>query len=339
MSVTIKKMAEICGVSRGTVDRVINHRGKVKPETEALVRKVAEELGYVPNLGGKALAARKRNLVVGVLLTSEGIPFFDEVLRGLKAGEKEFGGYGLSILLKSMHGYDAGQQCALLEAMRGQISALIFNPINDPAVTAKVDELTRQGVFIVTVNTDIEASGRACYVGSDYLNCGETACALIGLLTRGRAKVGLLAGSLQVLGHQQRVEGFKKALKKYPDMELMALSETKDDDILAYEETLRMLRGHPDINALFLASASSYGACRAIMAEGRAGDLNVISVDATPKVKEMMRGSVIDATIYQHPYSQGYISMKLVFAYLVNGTKPEKQRYILKNEIRILENI
>ena len=30
--VTIKQLAELCGVSRGTVDRVLNNRGKVNPE-------------------------------------------------------------------------------------------------------------------------------------------------------------------------------------------------------------------------------------------------------------------------------------------------------------------
>ena len=34
---TIKEIAKLCGVSRGTVDRVVNNRGKVKPETEALI--------------------------------------------------------------------------------------------------------------------------------------------------------------------------------------------------------------------------------------------------------------------------------------------------------------
>ena len=43
---TIKEIARICGVSRGTVDRVVNNRGKVKPETEALILKTIEEMGY-----------------------------------------------------------------------------------------------------------------------------------------------------------------------------------------------------------------------------------------------------------------------------------------------------
>ena len=33
--ITIKQIAELCGVSRGTVDRVINGRGNVKEEKRA----------------------------------------------------------------------------------------------------------------------------------------------------------------------------------------------------------------------------------------------------------------------------------------------------------------
>ena len=57
--VTMKKIAELCGVSRGTVDRALNGRGRVNAETAAMIKKMAEQLGYEPNPAGKALAARK----------------------------------------------------------------------------------------------------------------------------------------------------------------------------------------------------------------------------------------------------------------------------------------
>ena len=59
--VTIKEIAEMAGVSRRTVDRVINHRGSVKPETEQKILKLIKELGYTPNAAGRSLAAHKRN--------------------------------------------------------------------------------------------------------------------------------------------------------------------------------------------------------------------------------------------------------------------------------------
>jgi len=57
--VTMKSIAEICGVSRGTVDRALNGRGRVSKETADNIRKAARQLGYQPNPAGKALAARK----------------------------------------------------------------------------------------------------------------------------------------------------------------------------------------------------------------------------------------------------------------------------------------
>lgn len=46
MSITMKEIASICDVSRGTVDRVLNNRGKVRPETAERILAVARSMGY-----------------------------------------------------------------------------------------------------------------------------------------------------------------------------------------------------------------------------------------------------------------------------------------------------
>ena len=56
MAATIKDIADIAKVSRGTVDRVLNNRGRVKPEVEVRVRQVAESLGYKPNGAAKTFS-------------------------------------------------------------------------------------------------------------------------------------------------------------------------------------------------------------------------------------------------------------------------------------------
>ena len=66
--VTMKKIAELCNVSRGTVDRVLHGRGRVSEETAANIRRVAKELGYEPNPAAKALSARKTQPKVSVIL-------------------------------------------------------------------------------------------------------------------------------------------------------------------------------------------------------------------------------------------------------------------------------
>ena len=76
---TIKEIAAMCGVSRGTVDRVLNHRGRVKPETEQAVRAALEQAGYTKNIAGRALTVRRLAPRIGVVLCCLGNPFFDEM--------------------------------------------------------------------------------------------------------------------------------------------------------------------------------------------------------------------------------------------------------------------
>ena len=85
---TIKEIAALAGVSRGTVDRVLNDRGAVNPETAEKIRKIAKELDYKPNRAGLVLAAQKKRLKLGVILFSTGNPFFQDVLAGIN--EKDF---------------------------------------------------------------------------------------------------------------------------------------------------------------------------------------------------------------------------------------------------------
>lgn len=48
MAVTLQQIAEAAGVSRGTVDRALNNRGRIRPEVEEKIKKIAQEMGYQP---------------------------------------------------------------------------------------------------------------------------------------------------------------------------------------------------------------------------------------------------------------------------------------------------
>ncbi|MCH4167025.1 MAG: LacI family DNA-binding transcriptional regulator [Megasphaera sp.] len=337
--VTIKKIAELCGVSRGTVDRVLNKRGRVKPETEAAVLAMAKQLGYQPNPAGKALAARKHRPVVGIVLTSEGNPFFDDVIKGIKTAEERYAIYGLQVELKTMRGYHVEDQLALLESFRGTANAIIVNPINDERIAEALNDYVDQGVYVITLNTDIENCRRNCYVGSDYFNGGETACALLELLLGEQASVGIVLGVRHVLGHRLRLEGFQQRMERIPGFHILEVIENNDDEIYSYERTRKMLQDYPDMNALFIAAGGVYGACRAVLSMPERKKLTVVAFDSVPTTVEMMKKGVLHTIIYQHPYRQGHKAMDIAFQYLVNDIKPACSTYILKNEIKMLENL
>lgn len=340
MAVTIKQISEICGVSRGTVDRVLNNRGRVKPETEQLIRNVAQQLGYTPNLAAKTLAAQKKSFLIGMVTVSEGNAFFDEVFRGIHQAQKEIEPYGAKLLIRTMKGYDTERQLALMRELGEQVNALILHPISDPRIASEVDRLTEAGICVVTLNNDIENSRRLCYVGSNYTRGGETACGMLGMMTGRKAQIAVLTGSNRVLGHAQRIQGFRNVMKRrFQNFRIVCFEETNDDEIQAFDTTKRLLAQHPQIDAIFVVAGGVYGVCRAVLSLELQDKISIVCFDSVPTTVEMMEKGVIKATICQQPYTQGYKSVRLAFDYLVSGNPPEKEQFIVKNEIKILENL
>lgn len=164
---TIKQIAELAGVSRGTVDRVLNNRGSVNANTAARVREIAEKLNYKPNKAGLMLAAQKKNLKIGVILFPDSNPFFSEVLEGVNAKAKELSAYNFTVLIRQVP-FDETEQFNTMEALLAEgINGLVIAPFNSLYIAAEIDRLTEMNIPVITVNTDI-LSRRIAYVGSNY---------------------------------------------------------------------------------------------------------------------------------------------------------------------------
>lgn len=335
MAVTIKKIAEVSGVSRGTVDRVLNNRGKVSKKTEQKVRECAEKLGYKPNLAGKALAARKKNYVIGVIISSDGNIFFDDILDSIKSEAKVYEEYGIKVVLKTMKGYDVDTQIKLIESIQDDISSLIITPIDENIVRDKINYLCDKGVGVVTLNTDIKNSKRLAYVGTDYYKGGQIVAGIINLISP-YANIGIIQGTNKLYGHNQRVLGFKDELKTYKNLNIKAMSECEDDDVISYEKTIEMLKDNEDIDTIFIVAGGVYGVCKAVIQKQK--NINIVCFDEIPKTIEMLKKDIIKVTISQQPKIQGKKVMEIIFDYLIKGEKLQNENYIIENQIKIKQN-
>ena len=80
MAITLNQIAEICGVSRGTVDRALHNKGNVRPAVAERIKAVATEYGYTPNRAGLALSRASHPIRIGVIMFSVQTPFMQIVL-------------------------------------------------------------------------------------------------------------------------------------------------------------------------------------------------------------------------------------------------------------------
>lgn len=75
---SIKDVANLAGVAVGTVSRVINNSGAVKPNTRRKVEEAIQELNYFPNEVARNFKMQKSKMVA-LLLPSIWNPFFSEL--------------------------------------------------------------------------------------------------------------------------------------------------------------------------------------------------------------------------------------------------------------------
>lgn len=337
---TIKEIARICGVSRGTVDRVLNNRGKVKPETEALILKTIAEHGYTKNIVGRALTVKKTSPIIGVILCSEGNPFFDDVIAGFHAAEAELHDYGASVMLRTMCGHEVARQLALIDELEEHIAALVIQPINSRLIAARLRTLKENGIPVVTVNTDIDPASRCCYVGSNYESGGAVAAGMMALVTGAQAQLGVIEGVPTLMGHMLRQKGFEDHLQAIaPGISLIARAPALDDPEQAYRATCAMLETNPQIDAMFIVAAGVYDVCRAIIDGGREQTIRVVAYDDVPSTREMMRRGLIRAVVCQQPFEQGSRAVHAAFDMLLSGQMVENLMLITENQIKIAENL
>ena len=336
---TIKEIAALAGVSRGTVDRVLNHRGSVNPATAERIEKIARELDYKPNVAGLVLAAQKKKLKLGVILFSPENPFYLDVFEGVSSKAEELAGYNCTVIVKQIASSVEAQLNAIEELVAEEINGIALAPYNDSRIRDKINLLSEQGIPVVTLNTDIENTRRIAYVGSHYTKSGSTAAGLLRLMTHGEVHVGIITGSSNILCHTERIAGFTESLKPFSDtIHIAEIVEVHDDEFESYEKTTALLKKHPEINALYFVAGGVYGGCRSVKALGLQNQMRIVAYDMVPTTKELLRQGIISAVICQQPKLQGSKPLALLFTYLTTGELPDREQHYVAVDIRIREN-
>ncbi|WP_199619969.1 LacI family DNA-binding transcriptional regulator [Paenibacillus alkalitolerans] len=90
MGVTLKDIANICGVSPGTVDRALNNRPGISTKTKKKILKVAVELNYQPDHRARSLA-RGKTMTIGVILFDLHNRSFAQMANAIEAKSRELG--------------------------------------------------------------------------------------------------------------------------------------------------------------------------------------------------------------------------------------------------------
>ena len=191
MSVTLKQIADMAGVHKSTVDKVIHDRPGVSEAKREQIRALLEQYGYESNPLAKALNYQKKKLTVGILLAHTAASA--ALRRGIERVRQDFASFNIALDLRETESADTEQQAACLREFRESGAAgVIACTADDEAVKTALCALHDADIPLILVHSAPENVPCLCRIEQDVQQAGRTAARMLRLLLGGSGRVGVL---------------------------------------------------------------------------------------------------------------------------------------------------
>ncbi|MCC9306510.1 substrate-binding domain-containing protein [Kitasatospora sp. RB6PN24] len=213
------------------------------------------------------------------------------------------------------------QQLSMIQTMRGQdISAFSVSAIDPTAIKAPIQAANSAGIPVLAIDSPLPPEdGAALYLGTPNYQAGQKAGEAMKAALGGKGEVVVLVGSLTASNAVQRIQGFEDALKGSGIKVVNKLSDSMDAS-KALTNAQTAIQTDPDVTGLYgVYSYDGPSAAQAVQAAGRSGKVKVISDDSDAQTLKFIQQGVIQATVVQSPYQQGYTGAYLLAALKVLG--------------------
>jgi len=200
MSITIKDIARLAGVSHTTVSRALRGHPGISPATTARIQAIAIEQGYLASAAARSLKT-SRSQAVGVILSYIDDPFFSEVLEGI---EDILQPRGYSLFVAASH-HDNWREKAIVRAMleRRVDGVIICSPPFRPEHSRPFQEY---GLPLTVINNQDAEDYQFSIYHDDADGSRQVARYLLGL---GHRQIAYLGNSLAGRSSQDRLSGYQ----------------------------------------------------------------------------------------------------------------------------------
>lgn len=339
MRMTLSDVAREAGVSLATVDRVINRRPGVSSRSVHAVEQSMEKLGYRPDPIATKLARRLVQRFCFVL------PSGNNTFMRLLADQVEAARSWLANqrTIADVIWTDVFDPVALARTLDGiddSYEGVAVVALDHPMVRQAIDDLDARGIEVVTLVSDVPGSKRAHFVGIDNSAAGRTAATLLGRFAGGRkGPVAVLAGSLSLRDHAERIYGFQQVLAAdYPQLVALPVREGRDEGERCRAVVEALLDEAPDLLGIYNAGAGNRGVAEALETAGRARDVIFVGHELTPHSRRFLMRGTMDAVINQDPGHEARSAARVLMARgLKQAIVPDQER--IRIDIFVRDNL
>ncbi|MEA4889842.1 MAG: LacI family DNA-binding transcriptional regulator [Clostridiaceae bacterium] len=262
MSVTLKDIARLAGVSESTVSLALNGKNIVKAKTKEHILAIAEEQGYMPNVLAKSLA-RRQSGTIGLVVPDIENPFYGRFIRCV---DDCLAKRNYTLLVATSKDQFAGEKRVVETFIAERVEGILIAPVHHPVKNIEyLSKLTRNGIpflYVVAYYADLAAPcvmtdlEKGAFEMTDYL------------IRSGHRSLYYLVGNREAVPTQLRIKGYYQAFAAHhlPVDENKLIQCAKADFTHAYQATRKLLAAATEADAILtMNDIMALGALRALL--------------------------------------------------------------------------
>ena len=319
-NISLAMLARQIGVGVATVDRVLNERGGVSPQTTRKVLQAAREAGL------KRILPEEHRFPwqIEVFLSSNDSFFFPQLAQDFAAVADSLGYRRLTLHRTFVPESQPTTLARRIARSCQQRQGIIVFGNDHPAVHDALRRCREAGVPAITLATDLPGADRLCHVGINQLQAGRTAGLMLGRMTPRPGEVLMVSGRQDYSAHRLRIQGFREVLsQRFPHLQLsdvLAGEERREQITRLVEQALCRSR---NIVGIYNTGLGNTQIAEALARHRREGDVCWITHERYNTTRQQLAKGSLALTLDQNTRQHAQLAIDLMLRHLESGYQPQ----------------
>jgi LacI family transcriptional regulator len=342
--IRIKDIAELAGVSEGTVDRVLHQRGDVSEKSMKAVNKVLEEIDYTPNLLARSLASKKQYRFICLFPEPKPANYWHSIENGFNFSASEFSHHNIHIETIYFNQYDLSSFLKIsTEVIDKEPDAVFVAPIFREETLSFTNELSKRNIPFSFIDSMIDGADFVTYYGQNSFQSGFIAAKLLLSKLPEKSKVLVVRTQRKGSGSNQtlaRINGFMNYIQENNlenNFEIINVEFKNEDENINREILTKLFSQHSDIMAAITFNSKVNRLAMHLVSLNQS-HIRLIGYDVLDKNVDFLVQGVVSFLIAQRPEKQAYLSVRDMCRKLIFKQEVSKINYV-PIDILMKENI
>ena len=343
-SIRIKDIAQLAGVSVGTVDRVLHNRGRVSEDALRKVMGVLESIDYKPNLIARTLGANKTYRIAALMPNPEQDPYWASTKSGMSQAEAEWLRYGVKVESHFFNLYDKKSFRQVAETVsESKPDGILVAPIFYHETLPFFEKFKANGIPYVLFNTNIPEADALSFIGQNLYQSGRVGAELMRLAQQDDKGTLVVIHINEDLDNSVHLAEKEKGFREYFDnkgslgFQIITINLTDTTNASA-EAQIKSLLSNPDVKGIFVSTSKGTYLIASFLERENKTNIKLVGYDMLQENIRYMKKGVVDFLINQNPKRQAFLGINHLVGHLILKKDAPRQD-LLPLEIISKENL